>query len=67
MSDTLDPKLVDKRTAERHLREGLLDQKAYERYLKILPDVAEKSEPVTTSMAEDDEEAEADSEESPTS
>jgi len=67
MSDTLDPKLVDKRTAERYLREGQLDQKAYERFLKILPDVAEKSEAVTTSMAEDEETAEADSEESPTS
>lgn len=67
MSDTLDPKLVDKRTADRYLREGQLDQKSYERYLKILPDVAEKSEPVTTSMAEDEEAAEAGSDESPTS
>ena len=64
MSDTLDPKLVDKRTAERHLREGQLDQKAYERHLKSLPDVAEKSEPVTTSMAEDEEAPEPGGEES---
>ncbi len=55
MPDTLDPKLVDKRTAERHLREGNLDQKAYERHLKSLPDVAEKAQPVQTSMAEGDE------------
>ena len=66
MSDTLDPKLVDKRTAERYLREGQLDQKAYERFLKTLPDVVEKSEPVTTSMAEDEEAPEDDGEESPT-
>ncbi len=65
MSDTLDPKLVDKRTAERHLREGQLDQKAYERHLKSLPDVAEKSEPVTTTMAEDEEAPEPGGEESP--
>ncbi len=57
MSDTVDPKLVDKRTADRHMREGQLDQKAYERHLKSLPDVAEKAEPVKTSMAEADEEA----------
>jgi len=66
MSDTLDLKLVDKRTAERYLREGQIDQKTYERFLKTLPDVAEKSEPVTTSMAEDEEEPEAGGEESPT-
>jgi hypothetical protein len=55
MADTLDPKLVDKRTAERYLREGHLDPKAYERHLKSLPDVAEKAEAVQTSMAEGDE------------
>jgi len=66
MPDTVDPKLVDKRTAERYLREGQLDQKAYERFLKTLPDVVEKSEPVTTSMAEDDEEPEDGGDESPT-
>jgi hypothetical protein len=66
MPDTLDPKLVDKRTAERYLREGQIDQKAYERFLKTLPDVADKSEPVTTSMAEDEEKPEAGGEENPT-
>ena len=55
MPDTIDPKLVDKRTAERYLREGNLDPKAYERHLKSLPDVAEKAEPVQTSMADGDE------------
>jgi hypothetical protein len=42
MADALDPKLVDKRTAERYLREGILDAKAYERLLKSLPDLAER-------------------------
>jgi len=67
MPDTVDPKLVDKRTAERYLREGQLDQKAYERFLKTLPDLAEKSEAVTTKMAEDEEAAESGGDESPTS
>jgi hypothetical protein len=55
MTEALDPKLVDKRTAERYLREGILDQKAYERLLKSLPDVAEKAQPVRTTMADEDE------------
>ncbi len=57
MPDSLDPKLLDKRTAERYLREGLLDEKAYERHLKNLPDVAEKSAAVETSMADDEDDA----------
>jgi hypothetical protein len=55
MAEALDPKLVDKRTAERYLREGILDPKAYERLLKSLPDIAEKAQPVQTSMADEDE------------
>ena len=55
MAEALDPKLVDKRTAERYLREGILDAKAYERLLKSLPDVAEKAQAVQTSMADEDE------------
>lgn len=54
MADTVDPKLIDRRTAERYLRSGLLDEKNYERYLKSLPDVADKAEPVTTAMSEDE-------------
>jgi hypothetical protein len=50
MADTLDPKHLDKRTAERYLRSGHLDEKAYERHIKGLPDVAEKSVPVETAM-----------------
>jgi hypothetical protein len=72
MADTLDPKHLDKRTAERYLRNGQLDEKAYERHLKCLPDVTEKSVPVETAMDseedydtdedESEEEAEEDSE-----
>ncbi len=49
-----DPKYLDKRTAERYLRAGLTDEKAYERYLKSLPDVQEKSVPVETTMTDDE-------------
>lgn len=50
MADTIDPKHLDKRTAERYLRSGQLDEKAFERHIKGLPDVAEKSAPVETAM-----------------
>jgi hypothetical protein len=54
MADTLDPKHLDKRTAERYLRSGQLDEKAYERHIKSLPDVAEKATVVETAMDGDD-------------
>jgi hypothetical protein len=50
MADTLDPKYLDKRTAERYLRSGQLDEGTYERHLKDLPDVADKSVAVETAM-----------------
>jgi hypothetical protein len=49
-----DPKFLDRRTAERYLRSGQLDEKAYERHLKGLPDVAEKGASVETSMLDDE-------------
>ena len=54
MADTLDPKHIDKRTYERYLRSGQLDEKAYEKHVKGLPDVAEKAAPVETSMLDED-------------
>ncbi|MFP2907943.1 hypothetical protein ACLESD_23410 [Pyxidicoccus sp. 3LFB2] len=53
MADSADPKYLDKRTAERYLRSGQLDEKAYERHVKSLPDVAEKAVPVETHMLDD--------------
>ncbi|NTX12081.1 RNA polymerase subunit sigma [Myxococcus sp. CA056] len=53
MADTVDPKYLDKRTAERYLRSGQLDEKAHERHLKGLPDVADKATPVETFMDDD--------------
>jgi hypothetical protein len=54
MADTVDPKYLDKRTAERYLRNGQLDDKAYERHIKGLPDVADKAAPVETAMDAED-------------
>lgn len=53
MADTVDPKYLDKRTAERYLRSGQLDEKALERHLKGLPDVADKATTVETFMLDD--------------
>lgn len=36
----------DKRTIERYIKMGVVDEKAYEKHLKALPDVAEKGERV---------------------
>jgi hypothetical protein len=58
MANPTDPKYLDKRTAERYLRSGNVDEKAYQRHIESLPDVAEKSVPVETVMhdeLEDDE------------
>jgi hypothetical protein len=54
MADTLNPKHIDKRTAERYLRSGQLDEKTYERHLNDLPDVADKAATVETAMDGDD-------------
>lgn len=57
MAETLDPRFTDKRTVARQIRTGQLDEKAYERYLKSLPDVAEKAaaaEAIETEEAEDE-------------
>ncbi len=58
MAETLDPKLIDKRIAERNLRKGLLDEKTYERHIKGLPDLAEKAAPIESTMSDEDEDFE---------
>jgi hypothetical protein len=58
MANPIDPKHIDKRTAERYLRNGELDEKTYQRHIETLPDLADKSVPVETVMhdeLEDDE------------
>ncbi len=42
----VDPRYTDKRTVERYMKFGLVDEKAFEKHLKTLPDVAEKGERV---------------------
>ena len=50
MANPTDPKQLDKRTAERYLRSGAVDEKAYQRHIESLPDVSEKSVTVETVM-----------------
>lgn len=53
MSD-IDLRYTDKRTAERYLRMGLLDEKAYEKHLKSLPDLLEKASKIEATLPEDE-------------
>ena len=54
----LDPKKADKRTAERYMRNGRLDEKDYRKQVEELPDVADKAAPVETKMYTLDEDLE---------
>ena len=48
------PRLFDVRTIDRNIRKGLTNRKDYEKYLKSLPDVAEKAAPPEAISAEAD-------------
>lgn len=52
----IDDRLVDKRVQERNIRRGVIDRKEYEKYLKDLPDVADKGEHVAMPTLEPQEE-----------
>lgn len=54
MPDEINPRHLDKRTAERYVRSGQLDEKVWEKHLKSLEDVAEKASPVDTVMDDTD-------------
>lgn len=58
MANPIDPKHIDKRTAERYLRNGELDEKTYQRHIETLPDLTDKSVPVETVMHDELEEDE---------
>lgn len=60
MASTTNPKYLDKRTAERYLRNGELDEKTYQRHIESLPDVSEKSATVETVMHDELEDEEDD-------
>jgi hypothetical protein len=46
----VDPKKADKRTAERYIRTGMLDESEYRKQVEQLPDLADKAAPVETKM-----------------
>jgi hypothetical protein len=54
MAQSIDLKLLDKRTAERYIAMGLLDEKEWEKHLKSLDDLADKAQPIETIMSEDE-------------
>jgi hypothetical protein len=54
MSSEIDYSTLDKRTIERMIRQGLVDEKTVEKALKGLPDLADKAAPVEASLTEDD-------------
>jgi hypothetical protein len=54
MSDSNDPRLLDKRVVHRYLRKGILDEKEYERLVKGLPDLADRALPIEASMDGDE-------------
>ena len=49
-----DVRLFDTRTIERNIKRGLIARKEYERFLKSLPDVAEKVAPSDSDTPEPD-------------
>lgn len=53
MSKQLEPQNVDRRLAKRFMDAGQLDEAAYQKHLKSLPDVTEKSERVESVLDED--------------
>lgn len=50
MAEGINPKHLDKRTAERYQRSGQVDEEAYKKHLEELPDVADKAVPIDTQM-----------------
>jgi hypothetical protein len=64
MPDQMDPKDVDKRIADRLIRAGKLDEKAWDKHNKALADSGEKAVVVESTMADDiDDEDEDDDDE----
>ena len=59
-----DEKLFDVRVTDRYMKEGLLNKKDYESFIKKLPDVEEKSEILVIEEEEVEENATEETEES---
>jgi hypothetical protein len=49
----LDPRYTDKRTIDRYIKTGMIDEKEYEKHVKNLPDVAEKGMAVESVLDDD--------------
>jgi hypothetical protein len=49
-----DPRFWDVRLLERRLRKGQISKKDYEKYLKSLPDAAEKQAPIDLAAVDDE-------------
>jgi len=47
MATQRDMHLLDVRIADRNMEKGLLDRKKYAKYIKGLPDVSDKAEPIS--------------------
>jgi hypothetical protein len=54
MAQTIDLKLLDKRTAERYISLGLLDEKEWEKHVSSLKDISDKATPIETSMGDEE-------------
>ena len=54
MSEELSTRLTDKRTFERKIKQGLLDEKTFEKHLKSLPDAADKAQTVESTVDGED-------------
>ena len=50
VTDSFDPKLFDKRVAQRYIKKGVLSEKDFEKHLKSLPDLAEKAAQVEATI-----------------
>jgi hypothetical protein len=50
MSSAINPDLFDIRVVERHISEGRITRKDYDKWLASLPDEAEEGEETTTLM-----------------
>jgi hypothetical protein len=54
MSSEIDYSSLDKRTIERMIRQGFVEEKTIDKAMKALPDVSTKAAPVESSLSEDD-------------
>jgi len=54
MSEPIENRLVDKRVAHRYVEKGALEEKEFERYLKSLPDLADRAVPIESEIEGDE-------------